>query len=1042
MPNSVTSSVCQADDGYLWIGTQDGLARFDGHTFRVYSSANNELFGSNWIWKLKKDPKGRLWIATYNGGVLRYEDEQFAAFRAEDGLVEETIRDFAFDEDGSTWVGTKGKGLFHFDADDKITNVSKEQGLCGDQVMSLAMDDENNLWVATLDGGVCVRKNGRFRSLSTDSQEGLARALSLALGSDKTIWVGSLFGLFRIKNGGVTQFSHPGLPQDGVRAIHEDSQQNLWIGFVKKGLCVLRPDGDLECDERGGEVGYEGVLDFFELSEDQLFVGCGAGLRSLEDGAVTTYTPKDGLPTQMVRSVLVDSRGAIWFGTTKGVKKMSGGELVAFPQEDQLSSLSIISLYEDDEGRVWFGTEQQGIYHTGAGGSLARLDESLFLEHFDAYSIMQLRDKMIFGTLGMGVKVYDGARIDGYRVPDGLPSDVVWSMSPFDQKTIVLGTNKGVALFDGEEVRPLPGAGQAKEDMILSFGADVGGTRYIGTHGEGLLVYKDQRLHRIRKKHGLPANTIFGIAHGTDGNLWLSTDAGIVKAQEQQIQAFVKDPSRVIEARGYSIGDGMLSEDCVGGHQYGLQMTKSGRVFVATGMGASAINTSSLEPDDTAPIMHIEKFLIDGEKAPSSDRVVLEHTAKNLEIHYTGISFHDGSGVHFRYRLHGYDSDWQDVGQRRVAYYTNLGPGKYRFEVGGAKRFGPWSKKTAALEFQKNPHFTETRSFYILCALATLFLVVLVLKLRLRALTLRAKLLDQKVKERTRALERAHEKIVALEKEALERQMAGGFAHEIRNALAGSKMLVAKLLAPDGKKEGCASVSEKISQILVELLTKLKTLLARGDLAEVAPLLKRVNDAQRTIDDYLRKTYGSIERCLKVTDEILDYSQAGQRGKGDEAIQIDDFLQVIKEKFDADFAGAMVALELDSGSQDVWKGSSTHLHSIVWSLILNAKQALEEHERGGAEPKIVLRSFKSDKGVTISVSDNGPGISAQVLEKIFEPFVSTKPESGVGLGLSFCRKFARLYGGELRGENRKDGPGAVFTLVLPLEMRASLSPTL
>lgn len=1045
LPNNVVSSVCQTDDGYLWLGTQEGLVRFDGRDFRVYSSATNEEFGSNWIWKIKKDPKGRLWIATYNAGVLRYENEKFTTFRAKDGLVEENVRDFVFDKDGSTWVGTKGKGLFRFDADDRITNVSKEQGLCGDQIMSLAFDGDDNLWAATLDGGVCVRKNGKFQALSGDAKEGVSRALALARGLDGKMWVGSLFGLFRVVADRAVRFTHPKMPEDGVRAIYQDVHKNFWIGFVKKGLCVLRPTGDLECDEKGGEVGYEGVLDFFELSEDQLFVGCGAALRSLENGDVTTYTTEDGLPVPFVRSVLADSKGGVWFGTTKGARQMTKGSIVEFPQElKELSDLSIVAMYEDGKGRVWFGTEQQGIYHTEPDGTLAKLDESLFTEQFDVYNIVQLGDKIVFGTLGMGLKIYDGTRIYGYRESDGLPSDVIWSLSSFEKDSIVVGTNKGIVLFDGEKFHPFPGAEEIKDDMILALLHDDDGTLYIGTHGEGLVVYQDEKLRRIRKKDGLPTSSVFGIAVGADENVWLSADNGIVKVPREGLRAVFEGSSSTFETRSYGVEDGMLSEDCVGGQQYGLQMTESGEIFVATIQGVSMLDTTDLKSDDAAPIIHIEQFLVDGEENPLSGTLVLKSTVKNLEIHYTGISFHDGEGVRFRYRLHGYDSDWQDVGERRVAYYTNLGPGKYRFEVSGANRFGPWSSKDGALEFEKTPHFTQTPTFYILCALAFLLVVGAGVKLRLRALTLRAKLLDRKVKERTKALEKAHAKIVVLEKEALERQMAGGFAHEIRNALAGSKLLVAKLLAPDGKKDDSVSVSvsEKISQILIELLKKLKSLLAKDDLLEVAPLLKEVNNEQRKIDEYLRKTYGSIERCMRVTDDILDYSQAGQRGKGDEEIQIDGFLEALKEKFQADFPDAGVALELDSRSGAVWRGSSSHLQSVVWSLVINAKEALEERGREGVKPQITVHSSCSEDGVTIAVSDNGPGISIEVLEKIFEPFVSTKPESGVGLGLSLCRKFARLYGGELRGEN-KDGDerGAVFTLVLPFESKPSLPPS-
>jgi signal transduction histidine kinase/ligand-binding sensor domain-containing protein len=1040
MPNSVVQSVCQTDDGYLWAGTQEGLVRFDGHAFRTYSSATDKEFGSGWIWRLKKDAKGRLWIATYNAGVLRYENEQFTAFRAKEGLTEETARDFAFDKDGSTWVGTNGKGLFRFDASDRITRISKEDGLCGDKVMSLEMDGKNSLWVATLDGGLCVRQNGQFRSLPTEGENGLSRVLSLASGSDGTMWVGSLFGLFKVKGGRAEKFAHAELPQDGVRAIHEDAHKNLWIGMVKKGLCVLRATGELECDEKGGEVGYDGILDFYEMGADQLFVGTGASLRFLKDGSVKTHTMKDGLPTSVVRALLVDSKGSIWIGTTQGVRKMVGGDVVEFPQQQQLSSLSIVALYEDDKGRRWFGTEQQGIHYLDLDGVLRELDKSLFTEHFDAYSMLQWGDKMVFGTIGMGLKVYDGTQIKSYRESDGLPSDLVWAMTPYDEQAIAVGTGRGVVLFDGEKLRPLSGAEATKDDIILSFLKARDGTLFMGTQGKGLLVFKDQKLRRIRTNDGLLTDSIFGLAQGDEGHLWMSASEGIIKAPLQELLGFFGGPGQKISARRYSLDDGMLSKDCNGGQQYGLQKSRSGEIFVATQVGTSVIDPKHLKPDDDMPVMHIEKFLADGEDVRMGHRIVLKNTVKNLEIHFTGITFRDPKNVRFRYRLLGYYFAWNHVGQRRVAYYTNLGPGRYQFEVSGANEFGPWATKASILRFEKQPHFTQTLTFYFLCVISTLLAIALFVRLRVRTLSRRAQFLDQKVKERTRELESAHRKIVALEKEALERQMAGGFAHEIRNALASAKMLVGKLMKPESlAEEGSGSTSQKMTRALVELVTQLKEVLSKEELSSIAPLLKQINNGQRNIDEYLGKTYTSIDRCLNVTDEILDYSQAGIRGKGDETIDIDGFLHEIKDAFVGDFAKLGIAFELLGQSQATWNGSSTHLRSILWNLLTNAKDALGEKAEDGFEPKITLASTQEDSIVTIAVSDNGPGISPKVLEKIFEPFVSTKPVTGVGLGLSFCRKFAHLYGGELQGENRRDGQGAIFTLILPLSHRPSLS---
>ena len=406
-----------------------------------------------------------------------------------------------------------------------------------------------------------------------------------------------------------------------------------------------------------------------------------------------------------------------------------------------------------------------------------------------------------------------------------------------------------------------------------------------------------------------------------------------------------------------------------------------------------------------------------------STTIDLPAESRKLEFHYTALSFVAPHKIKFKYMLENFDSTWVEAGDRRVAYYTNLGPGEYRFRVIAANSDGLWNELGAAVEFRKKPHFYETGWFAGTVVFLLLVLLYSFYRLRTYRIKMRNIELEGLVEERTERLQQAHQLIVELEKETTERQMAGGFAHEIRNALTGASMMLNKIIhfTPDGK-----SMGEANNNTLLELFKVLKEKLEKDSLQEIVPKVKTINTTEKQIDDLIGRAQASVKRSLAVTEQILTYAQVGQEKAGGEAVEIDELFEEIRTELHHSFQEHDVQFQVDGERGLRITGNRIHLYAIFDNLIRNARDAVivraDRAERADCANLIQVTTSESQDNVIVEVSDNGVGIATEDLERIFQPFFTSNPDEGTGLGLGMVKKYVSMYNGEIEINSPQNGP--------------------
>ena len=383
----------------------------------------------------------------------------------------------------------------------------------------------------------------------------------------------------------------------------------------------------------------------------------------------------------------------------------------------------------------------------------------------------------------------------------------------------------------------------------------------------------------------------------------------------------------------------------------------------------------------------------------------------------------------FKYRLEGFDKGWVEAGTRREAHYTNLPPGKYRFHVIACNNDGIWNETGAIFEFYLKPHFYQTNWFYAVCVLIVILCGLGLYRLRVAQLRQRTQELEIVVEQRTEELKSSQEKVVKLEKQATEQLMAGGFAHEMRNALAGSKLILDQALALD-TPEPQSSLSLANCRNLKEIYLDVKDKLPADDTEVVLSKMRTIFANEERLNEVMQLVQKATSRGLNITQQIMDYSRIGEQRQAQEHVDLKKIiLSVVNESKD-EFSGQNVILEyIPSVNQASVIGDEQHLYSIVKNLILNARDALIDPSLNGRERRIQITAEFNGDTCTVMVADNGVGIPKGNLARIFEPFFSTKPATGTGLGLGIVKKMVSLCDGSINVSSEV-GKGTSVTVSL------------
>jgi ligand-binding sensor domain-containing protein/signal transduction histidine kinase len=715
LPQDSVWAILQARDGYLWVGTGCGLARFDGVSFKVFGMA--EGMPSLHVRALLEDRQGALWIGTAKG-VCRYAAGQFQSWTVRDGLAGDIISQLAEDPDGVIWIGTT-VGLSRW-SDGRFERIKLTEDPNDAGVRALAVDRNGDLWISMVKEGLRRRRGTGFVEVSGEPEfrrsaplrllkdragrmwvsgdgrvscfdgtswqvyglpEGLpdVTITSLGEGADGTIWAGTTDqGLYFLRAGKFHAVRRAdGLSDEAVRVILGDHENTLWVGTRGGGLNRLQPRKLLTRKIWDGQTEAQ-PFSLAESAEGVLWVGTmGRGLYQLDSqGQAPVLRDRFQVNNPQVSAVLVARDGSLW---------CSAGPSLFHWQEGQLSSVRggswVRCLCEDRQEGIWIGS-QDGTLKLLKRGQL--VDTSPFGPRGQLTSLVQERDGTLWvGTYGGGVGRLKDGRWAFFQKEQGLRSDIV--------QTLCL---------------------------------DSEGTLWIGTEGGGLGRFKDGRIVSFGKPQGLPEETILQILDDGAGYLWLGSYHGIFGVSRRVLDELTAGRASYVHARVFDRSDGLQSEECVGGFSTCLK-TRSGLLCFATGSGIVMIDPKQPWDKGVPPAVWFEELLVDGQpqawrpgRASSGELggspVRIPPGKSRFEFHYTGLNFSAPEKVRFRYQLEGLDSGWVEAGPRRAAYYSHLLPGNYRFRVQAHNGNSVWGESGASVALKVQPHFWETWWFIAL----------------------------------------------------------------------------------------------------------------------------------------------------------------------------------------------------------------------------------------------------------------------------------------------------------------------------------------
>jgi len=1006
--NSVLASA-QTSDGYLWFGTYEGLARFDGVRFTVFDRRTSPELREQEITALAEDASGLLWVGT-SQGIFVYESGQlrrpaqtgdlaesritalavdgtfvwisssqglvrapasgkgaWQRYTSQEGMLEGGTGSIAVAGAGGIWVGTR-QGLARVSGD-KVEPVLLPKGLTA-RFPSLWMTRDGMLWIGMREGLLLSLREGVFTEYGPKQGLPKARVTELLEDRDGNLWVGTERGMARRNASGFSAFtSSKDLAEGQVRTLFEDREGHLWVGLGGEGLHRLSNGPFLPMGEPEG-LTLSSPSKVFEAHDGTMWVVMGGRLERMKDGVGTQLGPAQGLPGDAIFTLAESSDGALWVGTRKGAYRYDGQRFVALgPETGMPPNVTVWAMIAEPGGGLWLATEA-------------------------------------------GLAWLSGGRVTLYDKEGGLTSTRVTAMQREVSGTIWMGSYSGLIRFSQGAFTTFTSKDGLASDVVYSLYTGSQGTLWVGT-SRGVTRLKDGRFSRITAAQGLPDDTVFTLLPDSEGFFWMSSNKGVVRVSRRELEEVADGRRQRVNGWFFDDRDGMRVGECNGGDQYAGWKTRDGKMWFANLQGVVMVNPKDARLQPAQPQVRIEDVRVQGQPVPLGERLELAPGQQDLDIRFTAFVANGAQRVPFRYRLEGHDTGWVDAEGRRVATYTRLLPGTYRFQVEAQDRRGNWLEPGAVLEVELQPWFYQAAWFYVLCALGVCGVAASGYAWRVGRLKKHERWLQARVEERTKELARANSEL-----DAHLRTLRATQAQLVQ----AGKMAAVGTLA--------AGVGHEINNPLSYIISNLEHSCEEAEMLErVAESSEPVRERLRDMQQVLREALMGADRVRRIVRDLKTFSRQDEDARG----PVD--LRAVM-----DSAAKMAAGELRPRAQLVRdyapdvppvEGNEARLAQVFLNLLINAAQALPEGKSEQNEVRLAL--MRGGEGqVVAEVRDTGSGIPPEVLGRIFDPFFTTKPVGvGTGLGLALCQAFVASMGGRIEVESQI-GRGSLFRVTLPM----------
>ncbi|HMF78706.1 MAG TPA: two-component regulator propeller domain-containing protein [Bryobacteraceae bacterium] len=695
LPQNRIQAITQTVDGYLWIGTSEGLARFDGVRFVVFDRANTAAFTDNSILSLQPAPDGSLWIGAEGGGLLHYANGVFRSFGPRDGLTNGFVRAVYRSRVGILWVGTD-RGFFQLTASGFV-RFDNTPDIPLASVLSISEDPSGKIWVATSTGLLLVDRGSLVRAPCAER---------IKLTPAKII---SLLRAGLIQDG--CEIPGIALPNLAISSLHKDASGTLWIGTAGHGL--IRIAGGVSTTYTAPlTLPDNTVFVLFEDQQHNLWAGAQDGLVRLNRTAVTTITARDGLTDDNVSTTYEDRTGRLWIATFTGqIYRFNGDSPEHFYLPPPENKVRVRTVFEDSKGTYWFGTSGDGLVRWSKGRAVLYTREG----GLHSNNIRQVHEGprgTIWIATASGLSRWDGNAFTNYYLGEGLSYPSVRCLASDSNGDILAGTDAGLNRIHNGRIVPDLLFAALKQEKIWSIYVE-GNSVWLGTRGGGLVLCKNGKLTRFTTRNGLVSNSIYQIVDDRAGNLWMSSPVGVFSVSRAELDGVANGRRSAIHAFGYGTSDGMESSQMYGGMQPAGCRRSSGDLWFPSVRGAVKINPAHLPERRPVPVL-IERVLAGETMLPVSRVVAIPPGRGKLEIDFTAPDLIGPRRVDFTYKLEGFDESWTSASKVRSAYYSNLSPGRYRFRVIATNAGAPGASSEASMFIDWKPAFHQTGWFYAL----------------------------------------------------------------------------------------------------------------------------------------------------------------------------------------------------------------------------------------------------------------------------------------------------------------------------------------
>ncbi len=1066
--------ILEDSKGILWFGTVGGgVSSYDGNVFTTYTTENG--LGDDAILSIMEDVDGNIWFGTYGGGASKFDGKGFTTFTTEQGLSDDVVISIAQDNSGNIWFGTNGGGASKFDGENFITFTISE-GLASNRVRSIKVDQAGNIWFGTIGGGVSKFDGQRFQTIGLE--EGLASMVirTIVETSDGAVWFATENGASRYENGKMTTYTREqGLASNSILDIVIGVNGKLW--FCTDGGGVSRFEGRSFTNFTSSQgLGNNIVLSTVEDKDGNLWFGtAGGGVSRFDGEKFTTYTTAQGLAGEIVSSSHRDKRNQLWFGTGGGgVSMLDGDSFITYTTSQGLAANEVYNISEDQLGNMWFGTD---------GGGVSKFDGDSFTTFTTQQGlagdvVLGIAEdnfkKLWFGAADGGLSRFDGIAFTNFTSEQGLADDAVIRLIRDQQGNLWIGTENGLSILSAEKIQQI-------ENVV-----DLEDYKSILEDSEGL-------FQNFTTNEGLPDNVILQIAEMPEGKMAVGTNLGIAifdgpKAGEpldslRNIEIFNSDT-------GFPVKDLVDGQNGMFVDKKGILWAGTGNNKTAL----VRFDYKSLKRNHTQPTVlikelrlseeviswhslskeydqvsantfsrTIDELMVYGKELSDSDREALKDKfngiefdsisrfyplPQNLVLPYRNNDINIDFGadelakpylVEYQYILEGYDEKWSPVLKKTTANFGNIQEGKYTFKV-KARFTGPadpgvseWTEPFS-YNFEVLPPLYRTWWAYLIYGMLFISLIYPI-TIYQRNQVLKAE--NERTKERelqhAKAIEVAYTELASTHENLKETQaqllhsekmaslgeLMAGIAHEIQNPL---------------------NFVNNFSEVTNELVKELRE---ERDRPEDQRDDELENDILEDIESNLDKINKHGKRAGAIVKGMLQHSRSGKGSKEPSSVNVlaDEYLRLsyhgLRAKdssFNSDFE-----LDLDS-TVPLIPMVGQDMGRVLLNLFNNAFYAVNEKKQEQGESYKPLVKVKtsmvevspSKEAIQISVNDNGKGIPKAIVEKVFQPFFTTKPTGqGTGLGLSLSYDIIKAHNGEIRVES-VEGDGTTFTITLSL----------